>query len=137
MSQNRDMGHTGVRGRSGRKGGIVAEPEVEVLGQPKMDPMQNEESAVKAAGGGVTLSLAGRVALVTGGSRGIGAAAVRLFREAGARVAFSYRAAAAQAEALASECGGVEVCRAVRQELATPADGDALVGAAVEAFAAH
>lgn len=99
-----------------------------------MKPMQKTQGAVELSGPGVTLSLAGRVALVTGGSRGIGAAAVRLFREAGARVAFSYRAAAEQAEALASECGGVEVCRAVRQELATPADGDALVVAAVEAF---
>ena len=40
---------------------------------------------------GVTLSLAGRTALITGGSRGIGAATVRLFRQAGARVAFSYQ----------------------------------------------
>jgi 3-oxoacyl-[acyl-carrier protein] reductase len=39
----------------------------------------------------VTLSLAGRTALITGGSRGIGAATVRLFRQAGARVAFSYQ----------------------------------------------
>ena len=32
---------------------------------------------------GVALSLEGKVALVTGGSRGIGAATVRLFRRAG------------------------------------------------------
>ncbi|MGC2581705.1 MAG: short-chain dehydrogenase, partial [Acidobacteriaceae bacterium] len=35
----------------------------------------------------VSLSVKGKVALITGGSRGIGAAAVRLFRDAGARVA--------------------------------------------------
>jgi 3-oxoacyl-[acyl-carrier protein] reductase len=83
---------------------------------------------------GVTLSLAGRVALITGGSRGIGAAVVRLFRAAGARVAFSYRSAAEQAEALQKEMGGPEVCLAVQQELATAADGTALVQAAARHF---
>ena len=83
---------------------------------------------------GVGLSLAGRVALITGGSRGIGAAAVRMFRRAGARVVFSYRAAEAQAKALVDECGGEDVCRAVRQELATTEDGHALVAAAIAAF---
>jgi 3-oxoacyl-[acyl-carrier protein] reductase len=83
---------------------------------------------------GVSLSLAGRVALVTGGSRGIGAATVRMFRRAGARVVFSYRSAEAQAKALVEDCGGEDVCRAVRQELATAEDGQALVAAAVAAF---
>ena len=83
---------------------------------------------------GVVLSLAGKVALVTGGSRGIGAATVRMFSQAGARVVFSYRDAAAQAEALAAECGGAELCRAVRQPLHTPQDGRALVAAAMAAF---
>jgi 3-oxoacyl-[acyl-carrier protein] reductase len=87
-----------------------------------------------AKNGGMMLSLEGRVALITGGSRGIGAAAVRMFRRAGAKVVFNYRAAEQQARALAAECGGEEVCRAVKQELATPADGGALVAAAVEAF---
>ncbi len=85
-------------------------------------------------GKGVALSLTGRTALVTGGSRGIGAAAVRMFRLAGARVFFNYRSADRQAQELAAACGGEEVCRAARQELATPADGAALVGAATEAF---
>ncbi len=58
---------------------------------------------------GVSLSLEGKVVLVTGGSRGIGAAAVRLFRQAGARVVFSYRSAEAQAKELVEACGGEEL----------------------------
>ncbi len=80
------------------------------------------------------ISLEGKVALVTGGSRGIGAATVRLLRECGARVVFSYKSAAERAEALAAECGGPELCRAIRQELATAGDGDALVAAAIAVF---
>jgi 3-oxoacyl-[acyl-carrier protein] reductase len=80
------------------------------------------------------LSLANKVVLITGGSRGIGASAVRVFRSAGARVVFSYRAAAAQAEALVAECGGTGVCRAVQQELASAEDGQALVAQAIAQF---
>jgi 3-oxoacyl-[acyl-carrier protein] reductase len=83
---------------------------------------------------GVELSLEGKVALVTGGSRGIGAATVRLLRRAGARVVFGYKSEAARAEELATECGGAEVCVALRQELATVEDGQALVKAAVAVF---
>jgi len=83
---------------------------------------------------GVVLSLAGKVALVTGGSRGIGAATVRLFRQAGARVVFSYRAADRQAQELVAECGGEEFCRAVKQELATVEDGAALIAAGAAVF---
>ena len=83
---------------------------------------------------GVSLSLAGRVALITGGSRGIGAATVRLFRQAGARVVFSYRAEQARAEALAAELGGPEQCVAVQQELSTPEHGTALIAATIRHF---
>jgi 3-oxoacyl-[acyl-carrier protein] reductase len=82
----------------------------------------------------VPLVLDERVALVTGGSRGIGAEIVRIFTEAGARVAFSYRQARDRAEAVASECGGSARCLPLEQDLSTPADGRALVAAAVRAF---
>lgn len=82
----------------------------------------------------VSLSLEGRVALVTGGSRGIGAACVRLFRQAGARVAFNYRTAREAAEALVAECGGPATCAAFAQELSTPEEGRTLVRRAVDQF---
>lgn len=50
-----------------------------------------------------------RNVLITGGSRGIGAAAVRLFLEKGDRVFFSYRNSRKEAEELA-KIGAVPVC---------------------------
>jgi 3-oxoacyl-[acyl-carrier protein] reductase len=56
---------------------------------------------------GAFCSLEGRTALVTGASRGIGAATARELAVAGARVAVNYRASAEAAESLAGEIGGV------------------------------
>ena len=90
--------------------------------------------ALSAQDSGLSLSLHGKVVLVTGGSRGIGAATVRLFRQAGARVVFSYHRAQLQAEELVRACGGETFCCALRQELTRPEDGQALVAAAAQVF---
>jgi 3-oxoacyl-[acyl-carrier protein] reductase len=81
----------------------------------------------------MNLKLDSKVALITGGSRGIGAAAVRMFAAAGAKVVFNYQAAKEQAEALARECGAAN-CRAVQSDLSTPKAAGQLVEAAVSAF---
>jgi len=71
--------------------------------------------------------------LITGGSRGIGAATVRMFSAAGAKLVFSYQKAQKQAEALARECGEAN-CRAVSSSLNDPDSARVLVAEAVRHF---
>jgi 3-oxoacyl-[acyl-carrier protein] reductase len=68
-------------------------------------------------------SLEGKVALVTGGSRGIGAAISRELGRAGAQVAVNYRSGREAAEAVASEVGGI----ALGADVGDPAEAQALV----------
>jgi 3-oxoacyl-[acyl-carrier protein] reductase len=81
----------------------------------------------------VPLSVDGRVALITGGSRGIGAAAVRMFVKAGARVAFNYQKAKAQAEEIVRECGENN-CAAIACNLEGTNPARDLVAAALQRF---
>ena len=81
----------------------------------------------------VTLSLSNKVALITGGSRGIGAATVRLFAAAGAKVVFNYQKAKAQADALAKECGEAN-CHAVASNLNDAESARILVAETVKHF---
>ena len=55
--------------------------------------------------GGIMISLAGKAALITGGSRGIGAAAVKMFAQAGADVVFSYNKAKDAAKTVEQDAG--------------------------------
>jgi 3-oxoacyl-[acyl-carrier protein] reductase len=70
-----------------------------------------------------------RLALVTGGGTGIGAACCRALAAAGFQVAVHYRASATAAERLAAELPGAFT---VRADLAEPAEVEALVGTLAE-----
>jgi 3-oxoacyl-[acyl-carrier protein] reductase len=82
---------------------------------------------------GVTLTLDNRVAVITGGSRGIGAATVKMFVAAGARVLFNYRTNREAAERVVSECGA-ERCAAVEADLRNIETARALIEQAVQRF---
>lgn len=81
----------------------------------------------------VSLSLHNQVVVITGGSRGIGAACVRMFVEAGAKVVFNYQKARASAEKLVSECGA-DRCLAVQAELDGTGGEKRLIDEAVARF---
>ena len=83
----------------------------------------------------ITLSVTDRVAVISGGSRVIGAATVRMFVQAGARVVFNYQKARDAADSLVSECGP-QRCAAVRADLHDSQSARALISAAVERFGA-
>lgn len=79
--------------------------------------------------------LAGRVALVTGASRGIGAAIATLLADRGADVAVGYSASGAQAEAVVRELRGKGVrAQAFRADQGEPSAVERLVQTVAEQF---
>ncbi len=68
--------------------------------------------------------------LITGGSRGIGAACVRKFTEEGHRVAFFYRSSHTRAEQLARETGAL----AIPVDVSSTAEVDDAVGRVLDAM---
>jgi 3-oxoacyl-[acyl-carrier protein] reductase len=79
------------------------------------------------------LSVQDRIAVITGGSRGIGAATVRMFAAAGARVLFNYQKNRLAAEEVVGECGA-ERCAAVEADLRSIESAHALIHEAVLRF---
>ncbi|MDL2344121.1 SDR family NAD(P)-dependent oxidoreductase [Deinococcus sp. MIMF12] len=77
------------------------------------------------------LDLTGKVVLVTGGSRGIGAATVRTLAAVGASVIVHYGRSEQQARSLVEEVGGEERAAALGADLAQPGAGAALFREAV------
>ncbi|NNF56910.1 MAG: 3-oxoacyl-[acyl-carrier-protein] reductase [Rhodothermaceae bacterium] len=83
----------------------------------------------------MNLDLAGKTALVTGGTRGIGRAIVEALADAGAKVAFTYRSSSETAEALKAdlEAKGV-ACLALQGDAADTAHAEETVQAVLDAW---
>lgn len=81
------------------------------------------------------ISLEDQVAIVTGGSRGIGRATVKLLAQAGAKVVFSYRAAVDAAREVVSTCNsGARRVVAQKADVSKMSDAKGLVGVALRRF---
>jgi 3-oxoacyl-[acyl-carrier protein] reductase len=79
-------------------------------------------------------SLSGKVAIVTGGSKGIGKASATVLVKAGARVVINYSADTKAAEDAVMDLGGESVAFAVQADAGSIAGIEKLVSATIEKF---
>ena len=77
--------------------------------------------------------LNGKVAIITGGSRGIGEGIVRRFVAEGASVVFTYRSSDEKAKTIVSELGEEKVL-AIKSDASKMEDADILVKSTIEKF---
>jgi len=79
--------------------------------------------------------LEGKVALITGGSRGIGQAIVEKYIAEGARVAFTYRSSAAQSEKIISDLNvGSDKIKAYQSDASSFEAAEQLIKSVIEDF---
>jgi len=72
--------------------------------------------------------------LITGGSRGIGAAIVRKYIAEGAKVAFTYRSSSEKADALVAELGTADTIKAYQSDAASYEQAEALIKEVIADF---
>jgi len=71
--------------------------------------------------------LEGKTAIITGGSRGIGAAIVRLFAENGAEIAFTYASSAQASEEIVAELSSITKIKAYKSDAASITAAEQLI----------